>query len=193
MESILASAIANYQQIAVFVGSFFFGESVIITLSVLGKSIGLTFGRIFIMALLGTVLADLTWFKFGDVLLKDIKLIDRWNERVSKEYSPLVKRITRHGPVLSLLYIKFLYGTRVLTILYLSSVKVSIRKFLIFDTIGTIAWLSVIVGFSWSLGASAKSVIREIQDVAYLILIAIAILIAFRIFSKWMQTRLRQK
>jgi membrane protein DedA with SNARE-associated domain len=175
---------------AVFLGAFFFGESVIITASLLGPKLGLSFIQVYVFALSGTIMADLCWFWFGDLLSEKSQFLKRKNKIARKKYANLVEKIIKERSFLALLYIKFLYGTRVLTIMYLSLKKIPVRKFLLFDLLGTIIWLFTIMGLSWGVSLGIRAVTNEVRYIGYLLLLAVAIIIIFYLISQWIKKKL---
>ena len=148
MDSSIVNLLSAYQLPAVFFGAFFFGETVILTAAFLAGQGTWSIESVFWLSLAGTVTSDSLWFLLGQTFFKFTK---RWEKYQDQYQTFLIKleKITGQRPFLSLLFIKFLYGTRILTILYLSIRKVRYATFLLFNTVGTILWLSVMIFVGW--------------------------------------------
>ena len=90
-----------------------------------------------------------------------------------------------------LLFIKFLYGTRILTILYLSMQRLRLGTFLLFDLIGTMLWLAVIVSLGYLVGRSVgiEGVVTSVQKAEVALLLLLALFFVVRFGSKWITRR----
>lgn len=181
-----------YQIPAIFVGSFFFGETVIFTAALLsGEGLWSPF-EVFFYAFLGTVLSDSAWFLAGSFLIHNSKRIQKYKA----DHIDIVKKlekITGDKPFLALLFIKFMYGTRILMITYLSFRKTSFKVFTLFNCIGTIIWLIIVVGLGWLAGKGIINLIPSYHQFSFLLLSLIAIIIIFRYFAKWIQKIILKK
>lgn len=186
MNTFIGSLLLLYQLPAIFLGSFFFGETVIITASFLSGQGVWSLSNVFWFSLAGTVISDAIWFLFGQ---KIFKLIKGWNKYENKYKLLLVKlkNITGRKPFLSLLFSKFLYGTRILTIFYLSTKKISFWIFIVFDTIGTIFWLTIILLIGWLTGKGIANFINIAHDTKYTLIIIILIIILFKLITSWLE------
>lgn len=181
-----------YQYPAIFIGSFFFGESVIITAAFLAGQGIWSVQAVFWLALIGTIVSDSIWFLFGQSIIRSLKY---WQRMLSKyeQYLQKIERLTGNKPFLALLFIKFLYGTRILTILYMSVRKMSYGRFLLFNTIGTIFWLVTMVAIGWLAGKGITNFIPVVARVEYLLLAVALLIIMYKAVSTWMEKRFIKK
>jgi len=185
IDSSIAALLTTYQLPAVLIGSFFLGETVIITAAFLSAHGVWSPLAVFWLALLGTILSDTVWFLLGQQILIQL---NRW-EFYKKQSVPLVRALTKltgEKPFLVLLFIKFLYGTRILTIIYLSTRKMKLSTFTLFNGIGTTIWLIVIITIGWLAGKSIIDVLPFLNSTQYIILVLVIILLLVRLVTSWL-------
>lgn len=188
----LLQNIQGWEEVIVFLGSFFFGETVILSGSYLAGQGIWSLWTVYLWALLGTLAADAAWFYFGP---RALRLMHRW-EKVKQKHEAIVSALQKHTgnkPFLSMLFIKFLYGTRILTIIYLSSVKVRFWTFMFFDLIGTAVWLVVMVGAGWLAGKGLADVLPAVRSFEYLLTGLVALMIIFKLVTSWLEKRIAKK
>ncbi len=186
------SYLSVYGPIAIFLGAFFFGESVIIAAAFLASHGLWPVWEIFLLAFFGTIISDSAWFSgtFGLTKLINKKTND---ENRVKTAIKSIQKLTKGKSFLSLLFIKFLYGTRIITIFYLATQKLSFGKFLLFNSLGTIIWLVVIIFIGWSLGQGTKFIAIDLNHIDIVILVIVVVIIIFKYFIKWITKKLNQE
>lgn len=188
----LLQSLEGLEEPIVFVGSFLFGETVILSGSYLAGQGIWSVVVVYIWALLGTLAADAAWFYLGP---KGMRLFHRW-EKVKQKHEAIISALQRHvgdKPFLAMLFIKFLYGTRILTIIYLSSVKVKFWTFMLFDFIGTAVWLVVMVGAGWLAGKGLADVLPAVRSVEYLLSGLVVMMVIFKLITSWLEKRIAKK
>lgn len=185
--SILPFLSTNYL-VGVFVGSFLFGETVIITIATLAVSFGWPFVHIFWVALLGTVASDTVWFYLGRGILRRLRRFESY-ERKHEKMMQALQRYAGEKPFLALLYIKFLYGTRIITMLYLSLRRVPVQSFILFDTIGSAIWLFVVMSLGWLAGLGIMNLLPELSRLEYILVAALAVVVITKLITVWSKQR----
>ena len=181
--------LVSFRGPAIFLGAFFFGETVIIAAAFLAAQGLWSMGDVFWLALTGTVLADVVWFLFGQRILQLFRRKENNREQGARLLVTLEK-ITGQRPFLSLLFIKFLYGTRILIIMYLSIRKIGLRMFTIFDSLGTVVWLGVVMAIGWLAGKSIINLAPDLNRVEYATLILVLLIIGFRMGTLWLSKKI---
>ncbi len=192
MDSYIISLLTTYQHFAIFIGAFFFGEIVIVTAAFLAGQGVWSLGTVFVLALFGTVISDSIWFFFGQAILR---FIQRW-KKGRKEVETLKMAevpLKKNTPFFVLLFIKFLYGTRILTIIYLSSRKLNFWLFLLFDTLGTTLWLIVMLAIGWGVSQGTYQWSPLLQQTEYVISILALTLIGTHFFIVWISKKITKK
>lgn len=192
MDFSIVNLLSTYQLPAIFLGSFFFGETVILTAAFLAGEGTWSVESVFWLSLAGTVISDSLWFLLGQSFFKFTK---RWEKYQDKYQVFLIKleKMTGQKPFLALLFIKFLYGTRILTILYLSIRKMRYLTFLLFNTIDTTLWLSVMIAIGWSVGRGVTNVAEVFYKVEYALTALVLLIIFYRIITGWLSKKIIKK
>ena len=192
MDSSIVNLLATYQLPAVFFGAFFFGETVILTAAFLAGQGTWSIESVFWLSFAGTVISDSLWFLLGQTFFKFTK---RWEKYQDQYQTFLIKleKITGQRPFLSLLFIKFLYGTRILTIIYLSIRKVRYFTFLLFNTIGTVLWLSVMILVGWLVGRGVLDAGQIFSRVEYAFTALVLLIVLYRIVAIWLGKKITKK
>lgn len=191
MQDIFTQFLLQYHLPAIFVGAFLFGETVILTASFLAAQNWWTVFSVFWISLIGTVISDCLWFLLGQYITKT-KRWEKYQEKYQKMVMILDKKIGNR-PYLSLLIIKFLYGTRILTIIYLSFRKISLWKFFLFDSVGTAFWLCVIIPLGYFAGKGYHNIIAIFHNIGYALSALILFFILYRIVSVWISKKITEK
>ncbi len=180
--------LANYHAPIIFLGALLFGETVIIAAAALAAQGHWSVEAVFAWAFLGTVVADVGWFAVAERSLGRLTRMAEGEDRRARTLAWLQRR-TGSRPFLVLLFIKFLYGTRILTILYLSMREVRTRDFVGYDAAGTVVWLVVIVSIGWLVGKGVAGAGSTLARLEYtLAAIAVAVL-AVKGISAWVSRR----
>ena len=169
---------------ALFVGSFLFGETVVLAAAFLSSQGLWSAWTIYWLDLLGTLASDALWFLYGQKLLT---FFHRWEKyrRGSEKFLRALEKLTGSRPERSLLLVKAVYGVRIFTIIYLSVRKVNFRTFMAWDAIGSALWLGVIILF----GRLAGNSIGTIDKLEYAAAAIVLIIIIWRLIFTWISKR----
>lgn len=184
--------LTTYHLPGIFVGSFFFGETVVVAAAILAAHGFWSLFDVFVWSFAGTVSSDVVWFLFGRRLFQ---MLPRWSPDRTRRRKLLahLDRVTEKRPLLALVVTKFIYGTRILTILYLSIRKIRLRSFFVVDSISTIVWLTVLLSIAWAAGGGTAALIPRIHEVGAALLAIVGTLILFKLFALWLGKKISQK
>jgi membrane protein DedA with SNARE-associated domain len=188
MGDIIIHYLQVYQLPAIFAGSFFFGETVVISSAFLAGQNLWSVWNVFWICFLGTIISDTLWFVLG----KNFNAKIESHEKHGSRYRKVIAKVNKYvgGRIfLALLFIKFLYGTRILTIFYISARKVSFWKFTLFNSLGTIIWLVVIIGAGYLAGKGTANYLGSLSQVKYVALALVAFILLFRVIDKWTEKK----
>ncbi|MCA9354356.1 MAG: hypothetical protein KC877_02450 [Candidatus Kaiserbacteria bacterium] len=152
------TAIQNHGLLAVLMGVFLLGETVIITSLILTQQGVLDLSEVIVASTIGSLLADLFWFVIGryhpqNLIPKSIR------ENVFGPTSNVLTSLIRGRYFLALLFLQFFIGTRLMIILYLSRQKISPLRFAIYDCTGTFIYLIVFSILGLYLGQTINEVL----------------------------------
>jgi membrane protein DedA with SNARE-associated domain len=164
--------IAKYGYLAVFVGAFFEGETVLVIAGFLASGGHLDVASVMLFGFLGGVAGDQFYFYIGRA--RGRPLIERresWRPRTE-----LIERIlARHGTLLMLGY-RFMYGLRLVTPLVLGAFGVARLRFLAFNLVNATVWSALIVGLGYLFGEVVAQMFVHVRhyEVAFVVMLAVA-------------------
>lgn len=127
------------------------GETVILAAVIVATQGEWSLTEVVLWCFVGTVASDALWFRLAGVV--DARWLQRREASARQRRAVAwLRRRTGERPHLALLFIKFLYGSRFLMLVYLATRRLSLRRFLLFDSVGAAVWLAVLVPIGWLLG-----------------------------------------
>ena len=152
------------------------GETVVLASIVVAVSGSWSLPEVVLWLFVGTWLSDAVWFWFAGIAHRRLLATRELGPRQQRVMDWL-RRHSGERPYLALLFIKFMYGSRFLMLVYLATRRVSFAKFLLYNGIGTAIWLAVLVpiGIAVSHGLISAADAGRL-DVVALIVVAAALL-----------------
>lgn len=184
----LTALLAAYQVPSVFAGAFFFGDSVILTAAYVAGQLAWSPIPLFLAAFFGTIAADTLWFLFGAKLLA--RFADsRFLKKEREKMSGFVQRLVGERPLVALILVKFLYGSRVAMILYVASRGMSLATFTLFNALGAIVWLLVFIPLGYLAGKGIGTAFPYIDVMPAALAVLVLSIVIFRLITIWMEKR----
>lgn len=180
----MLSSLALHKSWIVLLGTFFLGESVVLAASALAAQGTWSVGAVAGWAFLGTVVSDTVWFRSASAG------IERWtsdagrNARLTRT-SERLDRLTGEHPHRALLFVKFVYGTRIASLVYMAIRRVETHRFVIFDSIGTTLWLAVMIPIGWAIGSGLENLGADLRKIEWLILGAVVVAAVVKGINRW--------
>lgn len=189
----LNTLIADYTEIyglyMVFVGTFLTGEIAILTSFIMSAQGWFASPYVFICAVLGTLAADFFWFSIGRLFPARIQRLALFKVLSESSIFKLQMRIQNYA--LILLIMKYLYGLRWITIVYLSALnKVSVREFVVYDLLGTIIFVLSLAALGIPAGNGLYNVIpayHSAVSIVSAIVFALLISTALRLLAGYVK------
>ena len=137
----IMSAVGEFAPILILVGVFFFGEVVVLSSFILAAQGFVSIPVVFVAALLGTLLADFFWFFMGRYvsIVRNSKMC-----RAVKVVYDKQKEFFLSHPAVVLLVINFMYGFRWSTIVYYASTSMTLRRYVLLDTLGSAVYVIIL-------------------------------------------------
>jgi membrane protein DedA with SNARE-associated domain len=156
---------------------------------------GINLWIIFIAAYIGTQIGDSLWYAFGKFFEPYIEK----SKRMKKGYVKVARMIEiifgkRH--LLALTAVKYLYGTRVITIIYLVKERIGYKKFVVYDFISTFFWVIGVglVGYLVGIGFMAVKTFKNMQLAVTLLVIFIALYFLLEEeLKRWIQRKVDRR
>lgn len=183
-DSNLLQWLITLEEPAIFFGAFFFGETVILAASFLAAEGVWSLNNVFWLSLLGTVVSDIIWFyagRYSKSLLRYYEVnIDKYRDYVS-----YVDAAFEHKPWRTMVFLKFLYGTRIIMIVYLALSPMSLRRFIAIDTFASAVLLAVVMTVGWLAGKGLISAAPAMANLQYGVLGLLGIVIIYKLVTVW--------
>ena len=166
----METLIAQYGYLAVLVGTFLEGETILI-LGAIAAHLGyLELPWVIAVGFTGTLIGDQFYFylgrRHGQAALKKYP---HWEARAGKVFHLL----QRHGTWVILGY-RFLYGLRTVAAFVIGTSPVSTTKFVGLNIVGALIWALTVAGAGYLFGNAMELLIGEIKHYELVVLIAIA-------------------
>jgi membrane protein DedA with SNARE-associated domain len=174
---------------AIFVGTFLFGETVVPAGIVLAAAGAVPVPALLGLCMLGTLASDLVWFFFGQRL---VHFARRWRTLQTRYERAMeaMERVDDGKKFYYLLFYKFVYGIRIVTIVYTSLRRIPLRRFLLLDAIGTAAYMSILIGVGLLLCQGATELAPAVHTLRYLLAAPVLLFILMRMGTQWLRKRL---
>jgi membrane protein DedA with SNARE-associated domain len=185
----LQSLIENYSRhpdALFFVAAVLGGPELILPLAFLVGEGFWSIPRLFAVTFVATILVDLFWF-----ILARLGRNWKWLQKLTHEDSRVkkwVKRLAKSEA--SLLFMtKFIFGTRTVSVLYLSLDGLKFLRFMLLNMVVTIPWLLIIIAIGW-LAGRGSNFFGGIMN--HPVLLAISVVGLILIFQ-WTKKRIEKK
>ena len=151
--------IDTYGYLAVFIGAFLEGETILALAGLAAHRGYLDFWLVVMTAMIAGFLGDQFYFFLGRY--KGSAILTRfptWQERAHKFDAMLARW---HAPLI--IGIRFMYGFRIAGPIMLGMGRVSAWKFVIYNFIGAAIWAPLIAGLGYLFGSALESVLSDIK------------------------------
>lgn len=172
----------SYGYLAIFVGTFLEGETVLILGGIAAQLGYLELPWVISFALFGTLIGDQFYFFLGRYKGKAV-LHNRptWQTQANKMFSLL----QRHETLL-ILGFRFMYGIRTVASFVIGMSHVATAKFVILNVLGALLWAVTIGGFGYAFGKAFEAFIGDIKHYQFQVISAVVVLgTLFWLFNKY--------
>lgn len=176
----------------VFFGAFLFGETLIIPAAVVAAQGHYSIFAVAGWSYLGTITSDAIWFSCAQPLSRILKRNEKWNDRYGTALAWIDKRFGER-PERALLFIKFVYGTRIATLMYLALRPLGFRRFVAFNAGGAAVWVVAIVTVGWLAGRGIANLQGGLSRLEYLVPAALVLALILKGLVSWASKRTLRK
>jgi membrane protein DedA with SNARE-associated domain len=156
----LQQLIIEYGYLALFIGTFLEGETILVIAGFLAHSGQLELPWVMFWAFLGTFAGDQTFFYLGR--WKGIAFLEKrptWHKKTDKVFELLHKH-----QIAVILGFRFLYGVRNVTPFVIGASRIHAGKFFILNFLGALVW-SVAVGYlGYQFGDLAEAIMGNVKQ-----------------------------
>ena len=144
----------SFEYVIIFFGAAFGGELALFAVAFLGAQGILQVFPLIVFSFLGAFSADILWFSLGKTTLAGKIISHRYTSPAIAVIAEAINRVSRGSRLAALILAKFLVGTRIVIIMYVSKTDLGLKKFARYDAVAVLAWLLVVIpiGFISGLG-----------------------------------------
>ncbi len=149
--------IKEYGLWAVFIGTFFEGEFVLITAGILAGEGMLNPAGVWVSAFLGAWTGHVFWFLMGRMLgaRRILPKLKKYENQVAE-----VNRIILNHPKTAIFSLQYLYGMRVVGAVGFGITDLSFVKFLFYEAINCMIWAVMVLSAGWIMGETFVHIFR---------------------------------
>jgi membrane protein DedA with SNARE-associated domain len=158
MTESVTTLVAHYGLVAVFVGTFFEGEGILVAAGVLAGEGMLHPLSVWATAAAGGWLGHLAWFLLGRWLGRQ-QLQSRW--RWFGERLDQADRIIQRHPGWSILLLQYLYGVRMIGAAAFGLTHLSLRRFLWYQLFNCLLWAALIGSIGYFMGEAGGRLFHD--------------------------------
>ncbi len=163
--------IITYGYLAVFIGTFLEGETILILGGFAAHQGYLDLAGVMAAAFAGSLLGDQLYFHLGR---RNSRLLLRkrpeWKQRMER----FRRLLDRHTTVIILAF-RFLYGLRTVGPIAIGTSSVSFRRFLVLNAIGAAVWAVAIAAAGYAFGGAVEVIISDIKRYEHIVAGAVAV------------------
>lgn len=168
----IESLISEFGYLAVAIGTFLEGETVLALGGVAAQRGYLVLQWVIASGFVGTMLGDQLFFWLGRT--RGHSLLDRresWRRRADR----VLYHVHRHQTLMIFGY-RYLYGLRSISPFVIGMSGVHPLKFLLLDAIGVAVWATVVGILGYSFGSAVEALLGDIKDIEQYLLAAIIVI-----------------
>lgn len=183
--------IAQYGYLALFVGTFLEGETILLLAGFAAQSpdFNLDLRLVILAAFCGSLAGDQTAFFIGRHYgRKLLNTSEKWRKRAEKVHTMLRK----YQEVLILSF-RFFYGLRNLTPFVLGTADITVLKFFCLNAIGAAIWAVSFASVGYIFGSLLENVLTRVIDNVHNAELAILGLAALVALGFWLRKALRRR
>ena len=174
--------IAHLGYVAVFVGTFLEGESILALGGVAAAYGYLSFPVVVAVAVLGGFLGDQLFFfvgrRYGD------RVLTRFPSVSAKV--PRVQALLRRWDILAVILIRFLYGLRIAGPIVIGSCRIAPWRLALFNFIGALIWAPLVAGIGYVAGQALDDWVGRLRHLEILVLmVAVLAAVAWWFVIEW--------
>lgn len=174
----LEQLIVQYGYLALFIGAFLEGETILVVAGFLASRGYLDLHWVIIAAFLGTFAGDQTFFHLGRT--KGIEFLEkygRWKRQIDRAFDLL----HRHQVPL-IIGFRFIYGIRNVTPFVIGASRLSPRRFFILNFLGALTWAIVVGVLGYQFGNALQVMLDHVKKYELLI---VGIVFAIGLIMFW--------
>jgi len=186
----LAGLIDSYGYLAVFLGSFLEGETILAMAGLAAFRGYLDLYKVITLAMLAGFLGDQFYFFLGR--FKGKQVLERFPkmQRRAHRFDTMMARW--HAPLI--VGIRFMYGFRIVGPILLGMGRVPAWKFMLYNFIGAAIWAPLIAGIGYFFGGAVKAALGHLKRYElWVFLLVLLIGVVFAVHHHYRQRKLDEE
>lgn len=183
------SLIREFGYLAVFVGTFLEGETILVVAGFAAYEGYLELSLVILFAFLGSLFGDQLYFFIGRY--KGQSLLEkypRWEPRVNR----FRKLMDRHNTWFILIF-RFLYGLRTVAPFAIGLSRVSLNKFIVLNVISAAVWAVSLGVLGYFFGQVMEAVLHDIKKYELIIMAGLFLIAAIVFLLRRIKNRSRNR
>ena len=168
----LEQAVRDYGYIAILVGTFLEGETILVLGGVAAQQGNLELKYVMLCAFCGSLISDQLAFLIGR------RWGTRWLNRKpgrAARYERARGLIDRHQTIITLIF-RFLYGLRNVIPFALGMSRMKLGRYVLLNVIGAAVWAVALAWLGWGFGKAAQVLMEDIEGGKKWVLLGLALL-----------------
>ena len=174
--------IAQYGYIAVFIGTFLEGETILALAGVAAGHGYMSYWAIVGVAIVGAFLGDQACFfvgrRYGN------RILNRFPRLAAK--APRVQAILKRWDAWAVIFLRFAYGLRIAGPIVIGTCGISPWRLAFFNFVGTLIWAPLIAGIGYVAGYALHEWLGKLKNaqIGLLVAVLVAALVAAFLFHR---------
>lgn len=173
--------LAQFGYIAVFIGTFLEGETILALAGLAASNGYLTLPKVMALAVAGAFLGDQACFFLGRRY--GHRILARFPSLAAK--APRVHELIRRWDAPVVIVLRFCYGLRIAGPIVIGTAGISPWRLAFFNFIGTLIWAPIVASIGYFAGQAIQHWLGRIQhlQIAALMLVVLAAMVAWFLFQ----------
>jgi membrane protein DedA with SNARE-associated domain len=173
----------------VFLFCALWGDASLIFFVVFAINYSIPLTLVLFFAYFGSLFGDTLWFVFG------IRLMKKFRNRKSidagyKHIINFIEKNLKNNHLLALILVKFLYGTRVITTIYLSDGRMCYKKFMKYNFIATFVWIVFMGAIGYLVAIGFEFILNTFKNIQLAVTGLIIFLFLLSLVQKLINNRI---
>jgi membrane protein DedA with SNARE-associated domain len=166
----------QFGYLAVFVGTFLEGETILLTAGFFASRGFLDFRGVATIAFVGAYAGHCFWFWLGRA--HGVRLLERY-PRLNRHLGKGIRVFERYGAA-AIIITQWLYGVRITCAMIIGMSRISVVTFLVYEAVSCAAWAVVISAAGFYFGKAVESVLGRVEHIekyglAVIVVVALAV------------------
>jgi membrane protein DedA with SNARE-associated domain len=184
----LISSLGQYGAPAIFFSVLFMGETAVLISLLLTQQGVLQLTDVLFFSTIATLSADMFWFLVGRYFPKNIIPV-KIDNNIFKPTISFLEGITKNRIFLSILFLKFFIGTRLIFLLFLGRQPISLIRFFLYNVIGTLVYMMVLTIIGVGFGHLINDIFPAYRIVTSIIVGVLFVVLVSRIIKSFIKHR----